>query len=48
MEAQKHEVGLKLEVLRIVQEIHADEAYLKYMKDRWGIDFKGGKFDKKA
>ena len=39
---------MKSEVLRIVQEIHADEAYLKYIKDRWGIDFKGGKFEKKA
>ena len=30
---------MKADELKVVQEIYSDEAYLKYMKDRWGIDF---------
>ena len=39
---------MKAEEISVVEEIHRDEDYLKYMKDRWGIDFKGGTFDQNA
>ena len=40
--------SLKEEELKVLQEIYEDKAYLKYMKDRWGIDFASGTFSKKA
>ena len=48
VEEQEHEAKLKSEVVKVVQEIYQDEAYLQYMKDRWGIDFEEGTFTKKA
>ena len=48
MESQKHEAAIKEEELNIIQEIHGDEAYLKFMKNRWGIDFNSGTYVQKA
>ena len=39
---------MKEEELRVVHEIYEDEAYLKYMRNRWGIDFKSGTYAQKA
>ena len=39
---------MKTEEINVVEEIHRDEDYLNYMKNRWDIDFKGGTFGKRA
>ena len=48
IESLKYNHAMKADELKVLQEIYADEAYLKYMKDRWGIDFKSGTFAQKA
>ena len=48
IEEKKAKLFIEAEELEIVKEIHRDQAYLNFMKNRWDIDFKKETFGKRA